>query len=64
FLQVEHPVIGKDWVIAPPWRPSDTPAQINRHAPLLGEHNEYVFGELLGMSSVEIRRLEQEKVIY
>jgi len=64
FRQVEHPVIGKDWVIAPPWRLSETPAQINRHAPLLGEHNEYVFGELLGMSAGEIERLKQEKVIY
>jgi len=42
----------------------ETPAKINRHAPLLGEHNEYVFGELLGMSAVEIKRLEQDKVIY
>jgi len=64
FRQVEHPVIGKDWVIAPPWRLSETPAQINRHAPLLGEHNEYVFGELLGLSAGEIERLKQEKVIY
>ena len=64
FLQVEHPAIGKDWVISPPWRFSETPAQINRHAPLLGEHNEYVFGELLGMSTVEIKRLEKEEVIY
>ncbi len=64
FLQVEHPVIGRDWVIAPPWRFSETPARINRHAPLLGEHNAYVFGELLGISAAEIERLEQEKVIY
>ena len=64
FLQVEHPEIGKDWVIAPPWRFSETPAQIKRHAPLLGEHNEAVFGELLGMSSKEIKTLEQERVIY
>jgi benzylsuccinate CoA-transferase BbsF subunit len=64
FQQVKHPAIGNDWVIAPPWRLSETPAQINRHAPLLGEHNEYVFGELLGMAAEEIRSLEQEKVIY
>ncbi len=64
FLEVEHPVIGNDWVIAPPWRLSETPAQINRHAPLLGEHNEYIFGELLGMSPEEIKTLEQQKVIY
>lgn len=64
FLQVQHPVIGQDWVIAPPWRLSETPARIHRHAPLLGEHNEYVFGELLGMSTEEIKRLEEEKVLY
>ena len=64
FLQVQHPVIGQDWVIAPPWWLSETPARIHRHAPLLGEHNEYVFGELLGMSTEEIKRLEEAKVLY
>jgi len=64
FYRVEHPVIGNDWVIAPPWRLSETPAQIRRHAPLLGEHNAYVFGELLGMTTAEIERLKEEKVIY
>jgi len=64
FLQVEHPKVGNDWVIAPPWRLSETPAGIHRHGPLLGEHNDDVFGELLGMSTKEIRRLEEEKVLY
>jgi len=64
FRQVEHPVIGKDWVIAPPWRLSATPAEIRRHAPLLGEHNEYVFGRLLNMSLEEIGELKDEQVIY
>ena len=62
--QVEHPVIGKQSIINPPWRLSETPARIYRHAPLFGEHNEYVFGELLGMSTEEIARLKEEKVIY
>jgi len=64
FMQVQHPVLGNDWVIAPPWRLSATPATVRRHGPLLGEHNEYVFGELLGMSREEIQRLEKEEVIY
>jgi crotonobetainyl-CoA:carnitine CoA-transferase CaiB-like acyl-CoA transferase len=64
FCRVEHPVIGNDWVIAPPWRLSETPAHIRRHAPLLGEHDAYVFGELLGMTPAEIERLKEEKVIY
>ncbi len=64
FVEVEHPVLKKDWVMAPPWRLSETPAAIRRHSPLLGEHNHQVFGELLGMSPEEIARLEQEEVIY
>ena len=64
FVQVEHPVIGKDWAIAPPWRLSATPAGIKRHSPLLGEHNDFIFHGLLGMSREEIKELEEEQVIY
>ena len=64
FTQVEHPVLGDDWVITPPWRLSETPAGIHRHAPLLGEHTEQIFGGLLGMSPEEIRELQEEQVIF
>lgn len=64
YQTVEHPVIGTDWVVAPPWRFSETPAAITRQSPLLGEHNNHVFHEMLGMSREEIRTLEQEEVIY
>jgi len=64
FTQVEHPAMGKDWVIAPPWKLSETPASIRRHAPLLGEHNHEIFERRLGMSREEIARLEEEEVIY
>lgn len=64
FVQIKHPVMGTDWVIAPPWRLSETPASIRTRSPLLGEHNHVVFEGLLGMSSEEIHRLEEEQVIY
>ena len=64
FLQVDHPLLGKDWVLSPPWRLSATPASIRRHAPSLGEHSERIFGELLGMSPEEIEALKKEEVIY
>jgi benzylsuccinate CoA-transferase BbsF subunit len=64
FAQVEHPVLGKDWVVTPPWRLSETPASIRRHGPLLGEHNFEVFERRLGMPREEIERLEEEQVIY
>jgi crotonobetainyl-CoA:carnitine CoA-transferase CaiB-like acyl-CoA transferase len=48
-------------------RLSETPAyiggQINRGAPCYGEDNEWVLGELLGMSKAEMARLADEDVI-
>jgi benzylsuccinate CoA-transferase BbsF subunit len=64
FVSVQHPEEGKLFVLAPPWKLSATPAQVTKPAPLLGEHNEYVFGELLGMPQEEIPRLVAEKVLY
>lgn len=37
---------------------------IERGTPKLGEHEDYVYGELLGMSSAERRALEDGEVIY
>jgi benzylsuccinate CoA-transferase BbsF subunit len=64
FVEVEHPEMGRQIVYRPTWRLSGTPGRIQRRAPLLGEHNHYVFGELLGMSDKEIARLEKEEIIY
>lgn len=64
FQQVSHPELGNDWVIAPPWRLSETPASIRSRSPLLGEHSQSVLAARLGMSRDEIRALEAEQVIY
>ena len=64
FRQVGHPLLGRNWVVAPPWRLSETPGVIHRHAPLLGEHNNHVFQDLLGMTPKEIEALKQEEVIF
>jgi len=47
-----------------PARLSETPARLWGPAPWLGEHNDYVYGELLGMSQEEIRRLGEEEVLW
>ena len=62
--EIEHPVLGKKVVINPAWKLSETPASIRKASPLLGEHNEEVFGGLLGMSKEEIKKLEDEQIIY
>lgn len=64
FVECHHPRVGMETVYGIPWRLSQTPGEVRRHAPLLGEHNRYVFGELLGMSEAEIARLTEQKVIY
>jgi crotonobetainyl-CoA:carnitine CoA-transferase CaiB-like acyl-CoA transferase len=46
-----------------PFRMSATPATVRSGGPLWGEDNDYVFGELLGLSTAEIGRLETAGVI-
>jgi benzylsuccinate CoA-transferase BbsF subunit len=61
---VNHPAIGENLTVSPPWRFSRTPTPIDGPGPLLGEHNQYVLGELLGMPSEEIEKLVAEEVVY
>ena len=62
FSQLVDRPTGKYMMVAPPWKFSVTPARFVRDAPAMGEHNEHVFGMLLGMSQEEIARLEEEGV--
>jgi benzylsuccinate CoA-transferase BbsF subunit len=59
----EHPRIGPMEVYAHPIRLSATPGEVTGTAPMLGEHNHQVFGELLGLTDDEIERLRAEGVI-
>jgi crotonobetainyl-CoA:carnitine CoA-transferase CaiB-like acyl-CoA transferase len=67
LTEVEGSKIGR-WPVAEfPVKLSETPAYIggpiNRGAPCYGEDNEWVLGELLGMSKAEMTRLADEGVI-
>ena len=64
LIDVEHPSTGVDWVPNVICRLSETPGAIRRPAPRLGEHNDYVFGELLGLTKEEIERLIENKIIF
>ncbi len=63
-VEVEHPVMKKQIVLGAPWKLSETPAKVTKASPVMGENNEYVFGELLGIPGSEIKRLMDEQVIY
>ena len=63
FVEIEHAELGKRLVVGPPWRLSNTPVKVRRPAPLLGEHNQYVLSELLGIPQSEIDHLIKEQVV-
>lgn len=50
-------------IIGPSWRISPDPPLVEQGAPLLGEHNSYVYRELLGLREDEIDDLIARKVI-
>ena len=57
LLTVDHPQRGPHSVEAPGFRLSATPASVDRPGPDLGEHNELVFCQWLGVSSAEFAEL-------
>ena len=63
YAQVDHPQIGAEWVYGMPWLLSGTPGSVRSPAPTLGEHNEYVLHELLGVPLEELERLHDQQVI-
>jgi len=54
----------KQVILNPPWKLSETPTVFAKPSPLLGEHNDYVFGTLLGMQKQDITKLTEEIIIY
>ena len=46
-----------------PWRFSRTPQEVKLPPPGLGEHNEYVYKKILGMTDEHYAELEQEQHI-
>jgi len=63
FVEIDHPVIGRAKYPGAPYRLSETPWRIRRHAPLLGEHNEEIFCGRLGYSREDLVKLRQAGVI-
>ena len=64
FVHVEHPVHGDSVHSTFPFRlPGETGPVHRRPAPLLGEHNDEVFGDLLGLSADELAHLRDAGII-
>ena len=64
YVRIDHVEAGEQTVDGVRIKLSDTPGRIQRPAPVLGEHNEYIFKELLGISDEEYDELLIEQIIY
>ena len=62
FVPIVHPLLGERQSVRPPWRMQG--AEISEPAPLLGQHNAYVLGEILGLDTSEIERLSRDEIVY
>ena len=63
FVEVDHPVAGKADYPGPPYKWTETPAVIRHPAPCLGEHNEEVYCQELGLSKDDLVALRGTGVI-
>ena len=61
--EVKHTEMGRLRVDGMPVHLSETDWRISRSGPCLGEHNEQVYGDLLGLGADELARLREEGVI-
>ena len=62
FLEMPHPTLGSIKQTGLPLKFSVTPGGLDRHPPLLGEHNDEILAEL-GYSEDEIRQMGEGSVI-
>jgi len=63
FQELSHPMAGTWPFPGPPFRMAETPWEVRRPAPLLGEHNEQIYREILGYSAQDLIRLRSMGVI-
>ena len=65
FMQdVHHPELNKTFQYpGAPFKLPESPWEIHRRAPLIGEHNQEVYKDVLGMTGQELERLKKQGII-
>jgi CoA:oxalate CoA-transferase len=64
LVEIDQPVVGKMKICGSPFRLSETPGEVYRPAPMLGEHTEWILQEVLGYSREQIEALESEGIVH
>ena len=64
IIEMDHTEVGPREVAGLPIRFGDIPRPAYYTAPLLGEHNDAVFGGLLGHGADEVERMKESKAIF
>ena len=57
FIDIDHPVLGKEVIFGPMWRQTTSSMENWAHAPLLGQHTFDVMTDLLAMTKTEVEEL-------
>ncbi len=63
WVDLDHPVAGRLRYPGAPFQMSGTPWRASRSAPLLGQHNEKVYCQMLGYSREDLVRMRQAGII-
>jgi benzylsuccinate CoA-transferase BbsF subunit len=62
FWKDEHKELGEFTYLGQPSRLSLTPAKLYRSSPSIGEHNEYICREILGMTEYDFEQCLEEGI--
>ena len=60
--EADHPELGRVKFEGEPVRLSRSPWELRRPSPLLGQHSDYVYHDLLGVEHSDIARMAEEGV--
>jgi CoA:oxalate CoA-transferase len=63
IVEVDQPVSGKVKLSGSVYKMSKTPGDRKKRVPDVGEHNEEIYGGLLGIDAQEMQKLKEETVI-
>lgn len=64
LVEIQSAEMGDQLVTGLPWKLEGQAPRTYRSAPALGQDNDYVFQELLGLTPQEQKALEEQRVIY